>query len=222
MALIKHPDKNPNDAEAASNFQTLQKAYAVLSDPKKRERYDQWGDDGTDTFNNAEWMNAYEYYRSVHPEISKDDFTSYVDKFRGSKEEESDLKNFYTEFKGDMKGLLEHIIASRNEDIPRFITFFEKCFQDGSLIKTAKFTQTKGKVKQLADEKAEAENEAEKIKTAKANKKGANGGSFADLEKMILAKKDNAFGGFMNYMESKYGGADDEEESPKKREKKRK
>ena len=33
--------------------------------------------------------------------------------------------------------------------------------------------------------------------------------------KMILAKKDNAFGGFMNYMESKYGGADDDgEESP--------
>ena len=25
-----------------------------------------------------------------------------------------------------------------------------------------------------------------------------------DLEKMILQKKDNAFGGFMNYMEDKY------------------
>ena len=80
-------------------------------------------------------------------------------------------------------------------------------------------------MKQLADEKAEALGEAEKIKTAKANKKGANGGSFADLEKMILAKKDNAFGGFMNYMETKYGGAEDEEldgESPKKKGKKRK
>ena len=34
----------------------------------------------------------------------------------------------------------------------------------------------------------------------------------ADLEKMILAKKDNAFGGFMNYMENKYGGANPEED----------
>ena len=32
----------------------------------------------------------------------------------------------------------------------------------------------------------------------------------ADLEKMILAKRGNAFGGFLNYMENKYGG--DEEE----------
>ena len=42
----------------------------------------------------------------------------------------------------------------------------------------------------------------------------------ADLEKMILAKKENAFGGFVNYMENKYGGMEDEE--PKKKNKKRK
>ena len=30
----------------------------------------------------------------------------------------------------------------------------------------------------------------------------------ADLEKMILAKRGNAFGGFQNYMEKKYGGGD--------------
>ena len=33
-----------------------------------------------------------------------------------------------------------------------------------------------------------------------------------DLAKMILAKRDNAFGGFVNYMEQKYGGPQDEEE----------
>ncbi len=36
----------------------------------------------------------------------------------------------------------------------------------------------------------------------------------ADLEKMILAKKENNFKGFLNYMESKYGGMEDDEEEP--------
>lgn len=37
----------------------------------------------------------------------------------------------------------------------------------------------------------------------------------ADLEKMILAKRENNFNGFLNYMTSKYG--DDEKTNKKKR-----
>ena len=33
-----------------------------------------------------------------------------------------------------------------------------------------------------------------------------------DLESMILAKRENNFKGFLNYMESKYGGMDGDEE----------
>ena len=40
-------------------------------------------------------MNAYEYYRALNPEISKDDFDNYIEKFKGSKQEEEDLVNFY-------------------------------------------------------------------------------------------------------------------------------
>lgn len=64
----------------------------------------------------------------------------------------------------------------------------------------------------LEDETQAAEQEIEKIKTAKANKKKAQQGSMADLEKMILAKRENGFGGFMNYMTSKYGCGDDDDE----------
>jgi hypothetical protein len=32
-----------------------------------------------------------------------------------------------------------------------------------------------------------------------------------DLAKMILAKRDNAFGGLVNYMEQKYGGAQEDD-----------
>lgn len=42
-ALKHHPDRNPNNPEATSKFQEVGKAFATLSDPQKRQRYDQFG-----------------------------------------------------------------------------------------------------------------------------------------------------------------------------------
>ena len=47
-AIILHPDKNPNDANASENFQKLGNAYQVLSNPELRKNYDLRGKDGLD------------------------------------------------------------------------------------------------------------------------------------------------------------------------------
>ncbi|XP_008475495.1 dnaJ homolog shv isoform X2 [Diaphorina citri] len=43
LAKKMHPDKNPNDDQAQAKFQELGAAYEILSDEKKRQRYDQCG-----------------------------------------------------------------------------------------------------------------------------------------------------------------------------------
>jgi len=46
MAMKYHPDKNPGDKQAEEKFKTATEAYEVLSDPQKRQIYDQYGIDG--------------------------------------------------------------------------------------------------------------------------------------------------------------------------------
>ncbi len=46
LALTYHPDKNPGDKAAEEMFKEAAEAYAVLSDPAKRERYDRFGRQG--------------------------------------------------------------------------------------------------------------------------------------------------------------------------------
>ena len=42
-AIQYHPDKNPGDKQAEENFKEAAEAYDVLSDPQKRQQYDQFG-----------------------------------------------------------------------------------------------------------------------------------------------------------------------------------
>ncbi len=52
LARKYHPDLNPNDKDAKRNFQQINEANEVLSDPEKRKKYDQYGEN---------WKHAEEY-----------------------------------------------------------------------------------------------------------------------------------------------------------------
>ena len=54
LARKYHPDLNPNDKDANKNFQQINEANEVLSDPEKRKKYDQYGKD---------WQHADEFER---------------------------------------------------------------------------------------------------------------------------------------------------------------
>ena len=61
MARKFHPDLNPNDKDAKKNFQQINEANEVLSDPEKRKKYDQYGKD---------WQHAEEYEKQYQQSTS--------------------------------------------------------------------------------------------------------------------------------------------------------
>jgi curved DNA-binding protein len=55
LARKYHPDLNPNDKDAKRNFQQINEANEVLSDPEKRKKFDQYGKD---------WQHADEFEKA--------------------------------------------------------------------------------------------------------------------------------------------------------------
>jgi DnaJ family protein C protein 9 len=95
----------------------------------------------------------------MHPEITKKDFKSFAERYKNSDEEAQDLIEFYEEQEGDMTKILEFIMCSENEDLPRFLAFFDAKISCGELPKFKAYQRTRAKVDMMPDEKAEAKAE---------------------------------------------------------------
>ncbi len=67
LARKYHPDVNPNNAETHAKFQQINEANEVLSDPEKRKKYDEYGEN---------WKHAEEYEKARQQQSRNGGFTS--------------------------------------------------------------------------------------------------------------------------------------------------
>lgn len=70
LARKYHPDVNPNDTEAQSKFQQVNEANEVLSDPEKRKKYDEYGEN---------WKHAEEYEKARQQQSQNGGFAGFGD-----------------------------------------------------------------------------------------------------------------------------------------------
>ncbi|WP_419034323.1 DnaJ C-terminal domain-containing protein [Dysgonomonas gadei] len=68
LARKYHPDINPNDEEAKRKFQQINEANEVLSDPEKRKKYDEYGEN---------WKHAEEYEKARQQQSQNGGFADY-------------------------------------------------------------------------------------------------------------------------------------------------
>lgn len=126
LALQYHPDHNPDDAGAEEKFKEASEAYAVLSDPDKRSRYDHFGFDGvgaggTGGFPGADFGNVGDIFNDLFGDLFGGGTGA---RRRGRGQRGADLRY---NFEVDLSDVLEGIEASLQ--IPRMMRC-EAC--DGS------------------------------------------------------------------------------------------
>mmetsp|Transcript_13661 Transcript_13661/g.43660 ORF Transcript_13661/g.43660 Transcript_13661/m.43660 type:complete len:253 (-) Transcript_13661:40-798(-) len=81
LAVKYHPDKNPDDPDgAAEKFKRIAEAYEVLSDPKKRAEYDQFGRVGSGG-GGAQFHDPFEVFRDFFG--GRDPFAEMFERMHG-------------------------------------------------------------------------------------------------------------------------------------------
>jgi curved DNA-binding protein len=164
LARKYHPDLNPHDKNSNRNFQRINEANEVLSDPEKRRKYDQYGKD---------WQHAEQFEKEKQSQQQ----SSYSggERYAGM-QNEGDFSDFFESLFGGAQGTgRSKNVKYRGED---YTAELQMDLIDA--FKTHKQTLTVNAKKIRINIPAGIEN-GQTIKIAGHGGKGANGGPDGDL-----------------------------------------
>ena len=228
-ALKHHPDKaSPEEKDSAhQKFQEIALAYAILSDEKRRKRYDATGNT-QETLNEDDDFDWVDFFRSQTEQMVSGDVIEKIKReYQGTEEEKADVLKSYQKHEGDMDMVYEEIMCSNVlEDDDRFRGVIDEAIENGEVEKYdiyAKETKAnrKKRVQRAKAEEAEAMEMAEELgvkdklfgngtksangKVPKGGKKNKENGEDA-LKALIQQRQKGRAENFLDNLEAKYGG----------------
>jgi len=104
LARKYHPDLNPNDKDAKRNFQQINEANEVLSDPVKRKKYDQYGKD---------WQHAEQFEKAKQSQEQSSDYRG--QRYSGA-QSGGDFSDFFESLFGGAGAGRSRTVKYRGED----------------------------------------------------------------------------------------------------------
>ncbi|CAI4219981.1 unnamed protein product [Parascedosporium putredinis] len=198
-ALKNHPDKVPQEEreQAHKSFQSIAFAYAILSDPARRHRYDSTGSTA-ESIVDAEGFDWSTYYRELFADaISPDAIERFARTYRNSDEERDDLLAAYEDAQGDMDGVYASVMLSDVlADDARFRTIIDAAIRAGDVDAYPAYTKESKKKR------------ADRVKAAKAEANEAE-----EYAKELGQRRE----GFFDHLEAKYGASSKPAKGKKRR-----
>lgn len=217
-ALQHHPDKAaPEDREDANKrFQEIALAYAILSDERRRKRYDTTGNTSESLDLDDDDFNWADYFREQTAAMVDGAMIDQIKKdYQGSQEEQHDVLAAYEEFEGDMDAMYEQIMCSSvlNDD-KRFRTIIDAAIKDGAVEPYQKYTkESKTSKRQRADKARKEADEAMELAEELGVKdklfgngkaKGRKGGDEDALAALIQQRQKGRAENFFDQLEATY------------------
>ncbi|KAH0544532.1 hypothetical protein FGG08_001304 [Glutinoglossum americanum] len=227
-ALKNHPDKVSTEEKenAHKTFQEIAFAYAILSDERRRKRYDVTGrteeslDLEDDDFNWADF-----YREQWRDSITEEVIEKFKLEYKGSDEEKCDLLKFYEMFEGNMSKIYQMVMLSDPlEDEERFRGIIDAAIVAGEVESYSAYTKEskasrKRRLKEARKEATKEEQEALEMarelgledklfnnepgnkKPSKKSKKPTDESTLASL---IMARQKDRSTSFLDRLEAKY------------------
>ncbi|KAG9189088.1 hypothetical protein G6011_05956 [Alternaria panax] len=221
MALKCHPDKAAPDEKEAANkaFQEIAFAYAVLSDDRRRKRYDLTGSTA-ETMEDDDDFNWLKFYREQFENVVNEEAINNVaNEYKGSDEERRDLVKAFKKARGSLNKVYDLVMLSDIlEDDDRFRQILDEEIANGNVSSyptyEAETDETRQKAKDAEKkrrddfDKKQAQKEASGATNGKtkAKPKGKKSGidDMAGLAALIQGRQKARAGNFFDSLESKY------------------